>query len=140
MLTTSVTLSVFYDGQFFSEVFETRDETGCRAARRVFATLPSGPDILELVLHGYAGLGFSESLPDAMQISPSTQNAKRRQREAARAQRQPAPSTRVQAALQAQREASNAAAKHQRAENRREREQAQFELRLQKKKEKHRGH
>ena len=140
MRSTSVILSLYHDGQFFAAVFETRDETGCRAARRVFAMPPSEPEILEFVLHDYAALEFSDSLPGSEVLLPTAQNPKRRQREASRAQQQATPSTRAQAALQAQREANGAAAKHLRAENKREREQAQFALRMQKKKEKRRGH
>ena len=43
MHTVSAMLSVFYDGQYYSAVFEARDEGGCRAARKVFAVPPSGP-------------------------------------------------------------------------------------------------
>ena len=139
MFTTSLILTVYYDGQFFSVVFETHDETGCRAARRVFAMPPSDPEIYALVLGDYAALEFSESLSDDREMSPSARNPKRRQREAARAQQLTAPSTRAQAALQAQREVNGAAGKHQRAQIKRERAQAQFALRTQKKKEKHRG-
>lgn len=140
MRITSVTLSVYHDGQFFSAVFETCDETGCRAARRVFATPPSEPEILALVINSYAALDFSDSLPDAQFLSPAAKNPKRRQRQAARAQYQTAPSTRAQAALQAQREAQDIAAKHHRSNARRQREAERFALRTQKKKKKHKGH
>lgn len=136
----TITLSVYYDGQFFSAVFETCDETGCRAARRVFATPPSEPEILALVINHYAALDFSDSTPNARFLLPAAKNPKRRQREAVRAQRQIAPSTRAQAALQAQKEAQGTAAKQHRSNVRRQRETAQFALRALKKKEKHKGH
>lgn len=140
MQTISVTLTVYHDGQFFLAVFEMRDDTGCRAARRVFAMPPSGPEIYELVLKAYGALSFSASLPDTAELKAIAQNPKRRQREAVRAQQQAVPSTYAQAALQVQREASGIIARHERTQEKREREREQFALRTQKKKKKHRGH
>ena len=132
-------LTVYHDGQFFSAVIETQSEAGCRAARRVFAAEPSGPELLELVCREYATWKFGEVTEAGGSLMPRANNPKRRQREASRAQQKAGPSTHAQAALAAQREANGATAKRRNAQDKRQRTKEQYALRAQKKKQKHRG-
>jgi len=133
-------LTVYHDGRFFVAVIEARSEAGCRAARRVFAVEPTGPELLELICREYALWKFSAAVAADGSLTPRAENPKRRQREAGRIQRQTGPSTRAQAALAAQREKQGRAAQQHSAQQKRERQQEQYDLRTHKRKEKHRGH
>ncbi len=113
----SITLTVFFDGQFWVALFEQSDGSMLRAARIVLGAEPKHEQIETLVLHDYDRLRFSPSI-GAAAFRPLANNPKRRQRQIARAQK-PGIGTK------AQREADA---------------QQQFALHLAKKKAKHRGH
>lgn len=135
---THVILSVFYDGQFFTALFERNDELGYSAARTVFAAKPSDAEILGLILKGYGTLRFS-SPSDDDDIKPLAANPKRRQRQAAKAAVLPAMSTKAQKALKAQHEQSKAACKAAGKQRREDAEAVKFEIRQLKRKQKHKG-
>lgn len=98
MQKTSVTLSVFHDGQFFTALFERMDESGYSVARRRFGQKPSDLEIMELVLDKYARLHFSDANVHETMLTVH-KNPKRRQREATKAMRCIGTSTKAQAAL-----------------------------------------
>ena len=52
----SSTFSVYYDGQFWVGVLELVEHGEVRAARHVFGAEPSGPELYDFGLHGFAGL------------------------------------------------------------------------------------
>jgi hypothetical protein len=129
-------LSVFYDGQFFTALFERWDAEGYRVYRRVFATEPSSPEIWSMVLAEKPSYGPpSPSVPPDM----AQGNPKRKQREAARLIRTPVQSTKAQQALQAMRETHKKEVRTNVTLKRKQREDALFQMRAEKKKKKHRG-
>ncbi|MGE5495212.1 MAG: DUF2992 family protein [Burkholderiales bacterium] len=50
MYKSEVTLSVFYNGQFYAALFEKSDERGYSVCQRLFATRPLDNEILRLAL------------------------------------------------------------------------------------------
>lgn len=136
----NVELSIFFDGQFFTALFEQRDEQGYRVAKRTFPIQPSDPEILEFVLEHYYSLSFSDPIKDGQPISVSIKNPKRRQREASKASKQVCTSTKAQAALQKQREQNKLVSKTRVRENKKAYADAQYAMRKEKRKQKHRGH
>lgn len=136
----NVELSVFFDGQFFTALFEQRDDEGYRVAKSTFPVQPSDPEILEFVLEKYYELRFSDPIKDGQCITRSIKNPKRRQRKAAKASKQVCASTKAQAALQQQREQNKLESKKRTKENKKAYADAQYALRKEKRKQKHRGH
>lgn len=135
---TSVTLSVFHDGQFFTALFERHDELGFSAARTLFAVKPSDSEILELILKSYGTLQYS--LPEEdKRVKSLAANPKRRQREAARAAQTVTLSTNAQAALKAQHEQMKAELKACGVQRRNQEADEKFALKQLKRKQKHRG-
>ncbi len=135
---TSVTLSVFHDGQFFTALFERHDGDGFSAARTVFAAKPSDNEILELILKRYAALRFSRPCEDGG-IKSAAANPKRRQRDAARAAQAVRVSTKAQQALKAQHEQYKAESKAVCTQRRKQCCDEKFEMKRFKRKQKHRG-
>ncbi len=135
---TSVTLSVFHDGQFFTALFERSDALGFSAARTVFAAKPSDHEILKLILKGYGALRFSRPYDDEG-LKPLAANPKRRQREAAKAAKVLTVSTKAQKALQAQHEQQKAVSVLLSRERRQRDDDEKFERKQLKRKQKHRG-
>ncbi len=135
---TSVILSVFHDGQFFTALFERTDAYGFSAARTVFAAKPSDHEILELILKSYGALRFCRPCDDEGP-KPLAANPKRRQREAAKASRLLTVSTKAQQALKAQHVQQKAALAMQSRERRQRDDDEKFEKKQLKRKQKHKG-
>lgn len=135
-----ITLSLFFDGQFFTGLFELTDECEYRVAKKIFMTKPSDAEIMAFVLEDYYTLCFTNPQKNSQHTLPKAiKNPKRRQREAAKAIKKVQSSTKAQAVLQAQREQKRILIKKQNSKNKRDYADAQFELRRQKRKQKHRG-
>ena len=133
----SVTLTVFFDGSFFSALSEKSDAEGLRAAKHVFGPEPSDPEVYQWVLREFAQLRYSPAV-EGERRPRAAGNPKRRQRQAAQAC-SAGIGTRAQQALQLQREQNKQARKaHTRAEKEAE-EARQYALRQEKKKAKHKG-
>lgn len=135
---TSVTLSVFHDGQFFTALFERIDACGYSTSRTVFAAKPSDNEILEWILKGYAALRFSRAFEGDI-IKPLAANPKRRQREAAKAAQVITFSTKAQEALKAQYEQNKAESKAENSQRRQQSIDKRFEMKQLKRKQKHKG-
>ena len=137
----SSTLTVYHDGQFWVGTFECVEEGRLSVCRVVFGAEPSAEEILRLVCDGWNGLRFTRpvELGEATAAPRTSDNPKRRQREAARELRSRGPSTKAQVALSQEREAAGrerkAASRERREQERRER----FEQRREKRKRKRRG-
>ena len=134
-----ITLSVFYDGQYYTALFERYDHDGYTAARQVFAAQPTDAQILDFVLHEYFKLRFSPAAAHEKELKIAV-NPKRRQRQAAQAVRNVGMSTKAQAALKAQHEAGKEALKSLKTTRKRQTEDQKFAQRQLKRKEKHKGH
>jgi hypothetical protein len=135
---TSVTLSVYYDGQFFTALFERSDELGFSAARSLFAAKPSDNEILDLILKCYGTIRFSRPAEDSG-IKPLAANPKRRQREVAKTAKTVAMSTKAQEALKAEHEQNKAVSKDVGRQKQRQKDDEKFAQRQQKRKQKHKG-
>lgn len=136
---TKVTLSIFHDGQFFTAVFESQNEDGYKAARRIFPKKPLDNEIVEFICSEYYKLGFTQA-ENCVVKQELSKNPKRRQREAAKAARNTTFSTKAQQALKKQQEQNKIVSKKSRGLKRQLSEDAKYEKRKQKRKEKHRGH
>ena len=137
-VTTSITLTVLHDGQFWIGIFEHADEGRYGACRVVFGAEPSDEEVFAFVLGEWARLPLSE--PVACETHEMARNPKRRQRETAREARRAKPSTKAQLALAEQRDAMAQKSAEHRRELREEERRRRFEQRQQKAKRKRRGH
>ena len=135
---TSTTLTVYHDGQFWVGMFEHMEGGRLSACRVVFGAEPSNEEVLRLVTDGWSRLTFTDGIVAEVPKEPG--NPKRRQREAARALADRGPSTKAQQALSEQMEASKAARKASARERREAERQERFEKRAEKRRRKHRGH
>lgn len=134
----SITLTVFFDGQFWCALFEQRDMGKLCTARLVLGAEPKHAQLEAIVIHDYGHLRFSPSIADDVP-PPLAVNPKRRQRQIARAQ-QPGIGTKAQQALKLSRESAKQAVLSRAKAQREAEKQRQFCLRQEKKKAKHRGH
>lgn len=134
----SITLTVFFDGQFWSGVFERIDNEQLSVSRVVFGAEPKEQQVLEFILEQYYDLRFSPPV-DGVKAQAIASNPKRRQRQAARAQEQGI-GTKSQQAMKLAHEESKLERTERSKEQRELEEQRKFELHIEKKKAKHRGH
>ena len=134
----SVTLTVFFDGQFWVGVFERIDDGKLTVSRVVFGAEPKDQQIHEFVLHDYYKLRFSPPV-DGVKVPAAASNPKRRQRQIAKSSEKGI-GTKSQQAMKLAQEAGKIARKERTKEQRMAEEQRKFELRAEKKKAKHRGH
>jgi hypothetical protein len=136
---TKISLSVFYNGQFFSALFERNDETGYSVYQRMFAVNPSDKEIMQLVLEEYYSFVFSKPVRGENAFSKPLKNPKRRQREAANAVKKVCASKKAQMALKMQHEVNKAASKSLATADKKRRSDEQYNLRVIKRKKKHKG-
>ena len=134
----SVTLTVYFDGRYFSALSERSDEDGLRAAKHVFGPEPSDPEVYQWVLREFARLRYSPAV-EGERRPRAAGNPKRRQRQAAQAC-SAGVGTRAQQALQLQREQSALERKSARRARTEAEEARKFQLRQEKKKARRRGH
>jgi len=139
MQKTTITLSVFHDGQFFTALFERTDTDGYSVAKRIFPAKPSDQEILAFVCDNYARLQFSPTVRNEERQGVLAKNPKRRQREAAKAMKVVCHSTKAQEALKNQRSLHIADAKHCKCVNKRVEDDERFIQRTKKRKQKHKG-
>ena len=133
-----ITLTVFFDGQFWVGIFERIDNGKLTVARVVFGAEPKDQQVHEMVLRDFYKLRFSPPVEGAkMQIIAS--NPKRRQRQIARSNEKGV-GTKSQQAMKLAQEEGKAARKVRTSQQREAEEQRKYDLRVEKKKAKHRGH
>ncbi len=137
----SSTFTVYFDGQFWVGVLEISCDGEVRAARHVFGPEPSGPELYEFGLHGFADLldVAAAAPPVAAGSAQRRPNPKRVARAVARARAEPAVST---AAQEAMRLAIEAGATARRTRSREERDRDDEERRQRKRaraRDRHRG-
>lgn len=133
-----VTLTVFFDGQFWIAIFERTENGTLSVSRVVFGTEPKEQQVHEFVLRNYLKLGFSPPVEGA-RVRAIASNPKRRQRQIARSAEKGI-GTKSQQAMKLAQEAGKLARKAQAKEQREAEEQRKRELHAEKKKARHRGH
>jgi hypothetical protein len=135
--------SIYFEGPFWVGVLESEDGGELRVARHVFGAEPSGPELLDFMLHRFADLprfrSPSSSGGGEVEAASRPLSPKRALREARRDVARPA-STKAQAALAEAREAAKAGGKASCREARSEAEELRFAERELRRKEKRRGH
>ncbi len=133
-----VTLTVFFDGQFWIGIFERTEDGKLSVSRVVFGVEPKEQQVYEFVLRYYLKLRFSPPV-EGVKIRTAASNPKRRQRQIARSAEKGI-GTRSQQAMKLAQEAGKAARKTRAKEQREAEEQRKRELHAEKKKARHRGH
>ena len=132
-----ITLTVFFDGQFWVGIFERTDNGKLTVARVVFGAEPKDQQVQKMILRDFDRLRFSPPVEGAnMQTLAS--NPKRRQRQIARSNEKGV-GTKSQQAMQLAQEEGKAARKVRTRQEREAEEQRKRDLRVEKKKAKHRG-
>ena len=133
-----VTLTVFFDGQFWTGIFERTEDGTLSVSRVVFGAEPKEQQVHEFVLQHYLKLRFSPPV-EGVKVQAIASNPKRRQRQIARSAEKGI-GTKSQQAMKLAQEAGKLARKVRTREQREAEEQRKRALQAEKKKAKHRGH
>jgi hypothetical protein len=133
-----VTLTVFFDGQFWIGIFERTEGGTLSVSRVVFGAEPKEQQVHEFVLRHYLKLRFSPPV-EGVKIQTIASNPKRRQRQIARSAEKGI-GTKSQQAMKLAQEAGKLARKVRTREQREAEEQRKRELHAERKKARHRGH
>ena len=133
-----VTLTVFFDGQFWIGIFERTESGTLSVSRAVFGAEPKEQQVHEFVLRNYLKLRFSPPV-EGVKIQTIASNPKRRQRQIARSAEKGI-GTKSQQAMKLGQEAGKLARKVRTKEQRETEEQRKRDIHAEKKKAKHRGH
>ena len=133
-----VTLTVFFDGQFWIGIFERTEGGTLSVARAVFGAEPKEQQVHEFVLQNYLKLRFSPPV-EGVKVQAIASNPKRRQRQIARSAEKGI-GTKSQQAMKLAQEAGKLARKARTREQREAEEQRKRDLHAEKKKARHRGH
>ena len=133
-----VTLTVFFDGQFWIGIFERTGNGTLSVSRVVFGAEPKEQQVHEFVLQNYLKLRFSPPV-EGVKVQAIASNPKRRQRQIARSAEKGI-GTKSQQAMKLAQEAGKLARKARTREQREAEEQRKRDLHAEKKKAKHRGH
>lgn len=135
---TSSKLTVYFEDPFWVGVFERVSDEKLSVCKVTFGAEPKDYEVWDFILHHYYKLKFS--LAVETEVKQTTDNPKRRQRNARKQLMDSGISTKSQQALQIQREEMKTKRKQISREQKEAEKQRQFDLRRQKRKEKHRGH
>ncbi|MDE5771254.1 MAG: YjdF family protein [Ruminococcus sp.] len=132
------TLNVFFDGQFWTGVFENTNDGKLSVCKVIFGAEPKDCEIYEFILKNYHKLKFSPEIEISEKMT--AKNPKRIQREAKKQLQTVGIGTKSQQALKLQHEQM----KTERRIISRERNEAEkrriYEMKQSKRKEKHKGH
>jgi hypothetical protein len=139
-----MSLTVYFDGQYWVGLVEWPCEDGVRYARHIFGAEPTDIDVLNFVRHELDGVlaraATASSEDDLNEAVLKPTNPKRAAREAAKVMRQPVVSTKAQETLQREHEAHKQAAHQQSKAAREALAEHKRDIARQKAREKHRGH
>ncbi|MEA5019918.1 MAG: YjdF family protein [Gordonibacter sp.] len=142
-VTTSSTLTLLHDGQFWVGICEHEENGSYSACRIVFgATEPADTEILAFVCRSWATLVFDIAADDALPCASSLlahANPKRRQREAKKLVGQSGVGTKAQQAMSAGYEARKVERRADARIARQVEAERRFRLKQAKRKEKHKG-
>ena len=150
-VTTSITLTVLHDGQFWIGIFEHADEGRYGACRVVFgAAEPTDVELVAFIVRRWTTLAFDMAGDPAAGTGGPGENAtadamlshanpKRRQREARKLVERAGVGTKAQQAMSISYEARKIESRALAREARQAQAERRFALRRQKRKQKHRG-
>lgn len=135
----SVTLTVYFDGQFYIGLFERTEKNKLSVCKYIFGAEPKEYEVYELILNKYYGLRFSPTV-EIERKPVDRKNPKTRRRKIKKSFADIGMGTKSQQAIKKQieerkteKKANSKAYKEQTLEDR-------FQERQKKKKEKHKGH
>lgn len=133
-------LTVFFEDPFWVGVVERQEDDTLHAARHIFGSEPSPPQVLEFVLYQLGSLLAKPAVAvSAEQPAPRPANPKRAAREAARALAQRGSSAQAYEALRLQLEQNKQLRKQHTRAQREAEANYKRRLKLQKAKARHRG-
>ncbi len=135
---TSGKLTVYFEDPFWVGVFERVSDEKLSVCKVTFGAEPKDYEVWDFILHHYYKLKFSPAVE--AKAKQTTDNPKRRQRNARKQLMDSGISTKSQQALQIQREEMKTERWQISKEQKEAEKQRQFDLRRQKRKEKHKGH
>jgi hypothetical protein len=131
--------TVYFDPPFWVGIFEKFENNRCQAARQVFGSEPTEPELIRFALENYASLKFSQpALIDSENDKPA--NYKRRMREIRGQMLAPEKSTKAQQIIRQEYELTTNLRKYENRKDRIEEQKKKYMLRKAKQAEKHRGH
>lgn len=131
-------LTVFFENPFWVGIFERISDGKLFVCKVTFGAEPKDYEVLEFVLKNYNNLNFSDAIDT--EIKKTSDNPKRRQREAKRQVNNIGVGTKAQQALKLQHEKIKIERKQTSKHQREIEKQRKFDLKQQKRKEKHKGH
>lgn len=135
---TNGMLTVFFEEPFWVGVFELTENGMLSAAKVTFGAEPKDGEVFEYILKHYYELKFSPAVET--KTKRTTDNPKRRQRQAHKQLAVRGTGTKSQQALKLKQEAMKTERRQITKEQREAEKQRQFEFRQQKRREKHKGH
>ena len=140
MDTTSIRLTIVFDGQYYVGIWERQSRDGYQAAREVYGSAPpTGPETLLHICSGYHRIPFSTPGPGEEIVSWEKINPKRRQRMAASICKRGI-STRSQQAVKAMQEEQKDIRKLDRRTEENELKEIRYQKKQEKRKQKKKGH
>lgn len=135
---TNGMLTVFFEEPFWVGVFEITENGKLSAAKMTFGSEPKDGEVFEFILKHYYELKFSPAVET--KTKRTTDNPKRRQRQAHKQLAVHGTGTKSQQALKLMQEAMKTERRQITKEQREAEKQRRFEFRQQKRREKHKGH
>lgn len=136
----NIKLTLFFDGAFWSALFERLDFNRYEAAKVVFHTEPSDQEVLDYILQRYSALHFSPAITNTERTLVRKINPKRLQRLVHKETAPACIGTKAQQALKLDHEAKKEQHKSLAKFRKDEAADAKFQLRQEKKRKKHKGH
>lgn len=133
-------LTVYFDGRFWTGVFERDSRDGYSVAKVVFGAEPSDAELILFIRFRMHSLVFSDPSSDESQQEEKKISPKRMQKLIRKELESKGTSTKSQEAMRLQTESRKNERKAEAKVRREERSEQQFRLKQEKRKEKHRGH
>lgn len=136
-----MTLTIYYDGQFWVGVIETQENGNLKAYRYVFGTEPSDAEVLEFVNYRLLAV-ITKSTQLEIKVKRSLNkriNPKRLQRQVAKEMKKKGISTQAQEAIKEEIESRKIERKKLKKQRDDAFKQKQWEIKKQKAKQKHKG-
>ena len=131
-------LTVYFEGPFWSGVFERIEDGKLSVAKVTFGAEPKDYEVQEYIQKYYSSLKFSPAVETV--VKDIKRNPKRMQREAKKQMQETGIGTKSQQALKLQQEQNKQERKLRSREKNEAEEMRMFGLKQQKKREKHKGH
>lgn len=134
-----ISLTIFFDGQFYVGMFESINNGSIRICKVVFGSKPKDYEIFEYIKKYYSFLKFS-TLTTQSKKYLKVKNPKRLQRLIKKSVKTTGIGTKSQQLLKNQREINKLKTKSNKIKNKRIYSKLKYEMRIARKKEKMKGH